>query len=177
MTLRDTIPRSVMRQAILADDLTMPAEAEAARRSIRQQIGSELQAHAPQLEEGDGQRALPAPNDDQDALDSARAEEMMGARRVIRTLPERRQARSQSRTNGSSDVAVVDGEVVDNPEGSGAAEAARRNVLDGRFRPLPERDQVERAKAVEERQGERERRPQTSPPGDLYGDPSRWRYR
>jgi hypothetical protein len=60
----DTIPRSVMRQAILGQDLTMPADAEAARRSIRQQIGSQLQAHAPQLEEDDGQRALPAPNDD-----------------------------------------------------------------------------------------------------------------
>jgi hypothetical protein len=50
--------------------------AEAARRSIPEQIGSELQAHAPQLEEGDGQRALPAPNDDQDPRD--RAEDTMG---------------------------------------------------------------------------------------------------
>jgi hypothetical protein len=148
------------------------AEAEAARRSTRDQIGSELQAHAPQLEEGGGQRALLAPNDDQDARDSPRAEQMMGATRVIGSLPERRHARSQSRTNGSKDV-EVNGEVV----GWAAAEAAGRKVPDGRVRPLPEQDQAERAKADEERQAERERQPQTSPPGDLYSDPSGWRYR
>lgn len=100
----------------------------------------------------------------------------MGARRAIRTPPERRRARSQSRTNGSNGVEVVDGEVADKREGSGAA-AAGRNVPGGRVRPPPEQNRTERAKADEERQAEGERQPQTSPPRDLYGDPSRWHYR
>jgi hypothetical protein len=157
-----------------------PAEDEAhglpAPQHMSREAESQLQAHAPQLDKGDGQRAPPAPNDDHDARDSPRAEEMMGASRVIRTPPERRQARSQSRTNGSTDVEVVDGEVVDKPEGWGAVEAAGRKLPDGRVRPLPDQGQGERAKADEERQRERERQPQTSPPDDLYGDPSRWHY-
>jgi hypothetical protein len=94
-------------------------------------------------------------NDAGDAPDSARAE------------------RSQSRTNGSND-----GEVVDKPEGWSAVEAAGRKVPDGRVRPLSEQDQAGRASdADEERQAEPECHPQTSPPGDLYGDPSRWHSR
>ena len=100
----------------------------------------------------------------------------MGARRVIRTLPERRQPRSQSRANGSND-GEVDGEVGDKPDGWGAVEAAGRKVPDGTVRPLPEQDQADRAEADEERHGERDRDPQTSAAGGLHGEPSRWRYR